>query len=279
MKHNSLAALLCCFQGGWWENIWGMLLTLQSFPYDCSLRGSMPPLLGLSRPAMDHCLNKKEPDKTVQLRTSLKDFLAALLLIFLNMGGKTPNCFSTCFGGYFFWSHLLNPCSCILISASWPFICPMDLGEITDVLTSLAGLCPLDGCISQFNQYLTWPCPVISSNKRWRCPVVAPCQFPFPSVVRCNSPRKRNHLQVALAMREGCGLSSWELGMHFLGIRSKRRKFKYIQTLQTLQRVLLLRSMSLLGRCKASSGLWSRKKVVGYTTALISPCQKLSIFF
>lgn len=79
-----------------------MLLTLQSFPYDCSLCGSMPSLLGLSRPAVDCCLNKKEPDKTVQLRTSLRGFLAALLLIFLNMGGKIPNCFSTCFGVGFF---------------------------------------------------------------------------------------------------------------------------------------------------------------------------------
>lgn len=115
MKHNGLAGLLCCFQGGWWENIWGMLLTLQSFPYDCSLRGSMPPLLGLSRPAVDCCLNKKEPDKTVQLRTSLKGFLAALLLIFLNMGGKIPSCFSTCFGGVVFSGAT---CS-ILAPASW----------------------------------------------------------------------------------------------------------------------------------------------------------------
>ena len=155
----------------------------------------------------------------------------------------------------------------------------MDLGEITDVLAPLPWLCPLDGRISQFNQYLTLPSPVISSNKWRRCPAVAPCQFHFPSIVRCNSPRKRNHLQVALAMNKGCGLSPWELGMRFLGIHSNHRKFKCTQTLQTLQRVLLLRSMSLLGRRKASSGLWPRKMRVGYTTALTSPCQKLSIFF
>lgn len=145
--------------------------------------------------------------------------------------------------------------SCILISASGPFICPMDLGEITDVLAPLPWPHPLEGCISHFNRFnLTLLCLVIFLKNGETILELPHSSSHLPSLVRCSSPRKRNHLQVALAVREDCGLSSWELGIHFLGIHSSHKKFKCTQTLWIVQRVLLPRSVSVLGRCKVIYG-------------------------
>lgn len=132
---------------------------------------------------------------------------------------------------FFSWCHLLEHFSYILISASGPFICPMDLGEITDILAPLPWPCPLEGCISHFNWYLTLFCPVIFSKKNGEDALELPhvC-YHLPSLTRCSSPRERNHLQLSLAVREDCGLPAWELGIHFLGIHSNHKKFKFTQT-------------------------------------------------
>lgn len=118
----------------------------------------------------------------------------------------------------------------------WTFHLPHGSGGNTDVLAPLPWPCPLVGCISHFNWYLALLCPVIFSKKPWRCPRIAPCHLLILTrshlriLTRCSSPRKRNHLQVSLAVREECGLSAWEVGVHFLGIHSNHKKFKFTQT-------------------------------------------------
>lgn len=157
------------------------------------------------------------------------------------------------------WSLLLYP---DLLSASFY------LGASIDTSVPLLQTCPLDSFISQLNQYLTLACTFIS-------PLSCCCaSSPFPSKIR-----KRNCLQVAPAARDVCGLSCWELDIHFLGIHSNGSKFKFSHTLETLQRALWLRSTSLQGRSKASSGLWPWKMRVSYTKTLTSPWQMLSVFF
>lgn len=169
--------LLCCCQGTWWDEIWGV-------PHSGALPTQFKPkwpsaiTSWTSRSAVNHFLKEKVPDRTVSLGTTLIAFLAVLLLIFFNTGGKLPKtpkkCFSVWFCVFFFWCHLLEHFSYILIFASGLFICPMDLREITDILPPLPWPCSLEGWISHFNWYLTLLCPVISSKTWWRCPRIAP---------------------------------------------------------------------------------------------------------
>lgn len=165
------------------------------------------------------------------------------------------------------------PAQSLLLHPGFFFFCHvfMDLDEITDLCAPLPQLCPLGTRISQFNLVHSFPL-MMDEDSLW----LPHTNSTFPSVVRWNSASKKTHLQ-ALTTRKGCRLSSGQLDMHFQGIQTSHKICKCTQILQTLQRVLLLSSMFLLSRRKASSGLQPRKMRVSYTKAPTSPCQKWSV--
>lgn len=129
------------------------------------------PRLG-SRMSSGCCLDKREPNKAGQLGTSLKAFLVVVLLIFLNTGENSQTVLQHVCGIFFFpgapaQSLFLHPGFCLLT-----FHLPLGSERAHRCRGSCALALPLVPAHLSIQS-----CPVISSKKWQRCPVVAPCQF------------------------------------------------------------------------------------------------------